>query len=144
MEKEALLKATTELLASAWPSTMAALCVWREARGEPYEVKRAVASVIFNRQTDKRWPNELDEVILQPLQFSAFNKDDPNATLFPKRSRTADWRAFEECCKAVMEVRLDGPTTVATHYFDASIETPSWAHKMKYVGKLGKMTFYKE
>ena len=63
-----------------------ALAVWREARGETPVGKLLVAQTIENRVQDRRWPATYEDVITQPWQFSAFNKGDPNATLFPTKA----------------------------------------------------------
>ncbi len=61
----------TRLTYAEW---MTALCIWREARGETFFGKVAVAEVIRNRAATKgRWPNSVVEVILQPWQFRSFN-----------------------------------------------------------------------
>jgi len=133
-------------LLEQYPEVLAALCVWREARGEPYAAKLAVAKVLYNRAASGRWPTDLDAVVLQPLQFSSFNKTDANAVKFPNRKVFADWRSFEESCQAVEEARnlaSDEPLHTANHYFDSSISPPSWVEKMEFVGRVGKLIFYR-
>ena len=75
-----------------------AVCVWREARGETPKGKRLVAQTIENRVQDKRWPETYVEVITQPLQFSAFNKTDPNALKFPMETDPS----WPECVRAAL------------------------------------------
>ena len=77
-----------------------ALAVYREARGESVIGKILVAQTIENRVQDRRWPDTYRDVVLQPWQFSAFNKNDPNALLFPRfppgtmiQSGGSQWRA---------------------------------------------------
>ena len=130
-------------LVDSYDELIVALCVWREARGEDYEAKVAVASVIRNRQKDLRWPSTLSEVVLQPLQFSSFNANDPNAVRLPRRSRFADWSAFEECCRAVSESASRDAADGANHYHDTSIPPPHWTAQMKHVKQVGKLVFYK-
>ncbi|CAB4134472.1 SleB Cell wall hydrolyses involved in spore germination [uncultured Caudovirales phage] len=43
--------------------------IYREARGEPFKGKIAVASVILNRKDNDNYPNSVCGVIKQPNQF---------------------------------------------------------------------------
>lgn len=142
-EVEGLLRENDALrsLDAAWPIAVAALCIWREARGEPYGSKVAIARVLKERARDPRWPNTLDAIALQPLQFSSFNSGDPNAVRFPMRG-TAEWRAFEECWRAVLD-EAPSPVDGANHYHDISIKPPAWTAKMRRLGQIGKLIFYK-
>ena len=126
-----------------YPEQIVTLALWREARGESYEVKLGIANVIRNRAADPRWPNQLDEVVLQPLQFSSFNKTDWNTTKFPERKQKADWKAYLECAKAVEESVEKSVVGGANHYHDTSIPTPGWAMSMKKICQIGKIIFYK-
>lgn len=118
-----------------------ALCVWREARGETDRGMRLVAQVIVNRSTDplRRWPRTIPDVILQPLQFSSFNHNDPNATLLP-RSDDPTWPR----CVAVLQPIFDTfqpPITKANHYHVRGLE-PSWADPAKVTEVEGRHVFY--
>lgn len=125
---------------------VAALCIWREARGEPYSVKAAVGAVLVNRMRDaaSRWPKVLHRVVLQPKQFSSFSAGDPNSTKFPLTGTGLDWVAFLDCQRAVGDalVGID-PVEGANHYYDVSIPEPSWADPAKYVKTVGKLRFYR-
>ena len=44
-----------------------------ESRGEPFEGKVAVASVVLNRVIDSSFPNTVSEVIFQKNAFSIFS-----------------------------------------------------------------------
>lgn len=55
------------------------LTVYGEARGEPYEGKVAVGSVILERVDHREWDGDtIHEVCLMPYQFSCYLPDDPN------------------------------------------------------------------
>lgn len=116
-----------------------ALCVWREARGETPRGRRLVAQVIANRVGDKRWPNTVEGVILQPMQFSSFNKNDPNATMFPIET-DASWpdcvAASDEALAAVV------PFTDANHYHVVGLD-PAWRDVTKVVATEGHHIFYR-
>src|SRR6185436_2087066 len=98
-----------------------ALCVWREARGETLLGKRLVAQVIVNRSRDRRWPNTIEGVILQPWQFSSFNKNDPNAVLFPAHTDTS----WPDCVIAADDVMTGSPISPANHYHVVGLD-PAW------------------
>ena len=107
--------------------SLAALCVWREARGEPYAGKLAVAFSIRNRVNKPRWwGHDWRSVILKPFQYSSFNVNDPNSKLFPG----VDDKAWQECLAAVgavMSGRLEDNTGGATHYCTLDSNPPWWA-----------------
>ena len=123
---------------------MLALCLWREARGEPIEGKAAVADVILTRAADRRWPKTITGVITQRRQFSAFNSDDPNVTKYPDPAgrNLTDWRAFVDCLAVAATAIDQGPTGSANHYHAASIARPRWAAKMQPMGRIGRHIFY--
>jgi Cell wall hydrolyses involved in spore germination len=124
-----------------WAKAVMALCVWREARGEPMDAKIGVAEVIRNRAARNK--TSYDEEVLKPKQFSAFSKNDPNAVKFPRRDERAEWRAFEDCIVAV-ETALKGSSIVAgaTHYHDTSISPPAWTKEMDCIKQIGRIRFY--
>jgi len=49
-----------------------ALAVYFESRGEPLEGQYAVASVVWNRRNDPRWPNHTCEVVSEEGQFESW------------------------------------------------------------------------
>lgn len=114
-----------------------ALCIWREARGEPYQGKELVASVIRNRKDDTRWPDTYTGVITQPKQFSAFNAGDPNVTLYPLPTD----KSWEDCVQAAEEVIANGAVTTGNHYHVIGLK-PTWADPTKVVATVGHHVFY--
>lgn len=131
-----------------------ALCVWREARGESLDGKKAVYAALCNRMNDprNRWPKSLVGVVFQPWQFSSFNATDPNSKTFPSPRNPADWSAWEDCVCVVGQVLFD-PTNGANHYFDCSIPPPvvAWLGAnatqadldAKQTLAVGRLKFYK-
>jgi spore germination cell wall hydrolase CwlJ-like protein len=127
------------------------LCVWREARSEPFDGKRAVAWVIKNRSARASWWNEhiagsLSRVILHPYQFSSFNATDPQRDKWPNDSDPV----FADCCAAAIPVYTGDddadPTLGATYYYDTSIEWPSaWGEQSEFVNTLniGRLRFWR-
>jgi N-acetylmuramoyl-L-alanine amidase len=115
-----------------------ALCVWREARGETQRGRRLVAQVIKNRVGDKRWPRDYVSVILQPMQFSSFNANDPNAVQFPR----VDDPQWPSCVMAADDVfSAVEPFTTANHYHVIGL-SPAWRDDAKVVATEGHHVFY--
>lgn len=130
---------------------MAALCLWREARGCSLPTLAAVYQVILNRSTDaqRRFPRTLAGVVLQHMQFSSFNVDDPNSTKFPMppapgAQPTSDWKAWLDC-QMVVQSPIGGDSTGgATNYEDcADDKLPAWAQPDKLTATIGPFRFYK-
>lgn len=120
---------------------MLALCLWREARGEPIEGKAAVADVVLTRVADPRWPNTIAGVITQKYQFSAFNPGDPNTVKFPLPGDD-EFAAWLECAEVAEAAIQNGPSKVADHYYAAALpKSPRWAGTMKRIGQVGGHVF---
>lgn len=110
------------------------LAIWREARGQSYKEKLAVGQTIENRVRDLRWPETYSSVVLQPWQFSSFNKNDPNATKFPiiehyDYGPGQDRDVLSDCMKAALEV-LVSETDFANgaNHYHAKGSDPGWRH----------------
>ncbi len=151
---------------AAYDQNLAALVLWREARGVPSDRRtlafRGILHVITNRMADKRWPDTFRDVILQPYQFSSFNfvenvqlrtmTCDPNAVKWPLEKNRADWLSFMTACETVNNPGTD-PTHGANHYHDTSIPPPfkAWLGKeatledllKKKTVQIGPLVFYK-
>lgn len=129
-------------LASAYPSIIAAITIFREARGESFDAQRGVAWVIFNRTRDAkmRWPRDPVGVCQQRFQFSCWNSTDPNYYMYP----TSSEESFLSCCKA-WEESGDDLTNGANHYhsFKDPADFPKWADASKVTAKIGAFTFYR-
>ena len=123
------------------------LCVWREARGEPFDGKRGVAHVIRNRVYGPVhwWGRDWHSVVLHPWQFSSFNTSDPNAYEWPSDTDPS----FESCVQAVGPVYAgedEDLTNGATFYYDTSISWPrSWGNQADYENTLniGRLKFWR-
>ena len=100
--------------------------VYLEARGEPYEGKKAVASIVFNRLESGHWGNTIYDVIYAKGQFTPAKQiSSLNIT---------DNKTWNECIKAVEDVIDNGnifPKYIlyfrADYYF-------SWAISYKSIG----------
>lgn len=89
--------------------------VFSESKGEPYDGKVAVASVILNRVLSSGFPNTVEEVIFQPNAFSCVV--DGYISVNPT----------EECYSAVYEaIKGNDPTNEALFFYNPDIATCTW------------------
>ena len=116
-----------------------ALCVWREARGETPIGQLLVAQTVENRVHDPRWPDTYAGVILQRLQFSAFNAGDANALLFPNETDQS-WAVAVAVAEAV--IASPAPFTAANHYHTRGV-SPGWRDDSAIVNREGSHIFYR-
>ena len=119
-----------------------ARCLLGETEGESELGKLAVACVIRNRLYGNAFPNSYHEVILQPMQFSCFNKDSPrlHIMLYPETNKT-----YPQCIRLAKSVILESALDItggADHYFNESVVQPTWAQKMIRTCKIGNHVFY--
>lgn len=89
--------------------------VYAESKGEPYEGKIAVASVILNRVLDPKFPQSISGVIFQPNAFSCVV--DGTISVTPT----------DECFSAVYDaIEGNDPTGEALFFYNPEIATCSW------------------
>ena len=124
--------------------TVAALCLWREARGASLQAKAGVFSVILNRASDphNRWPKMVCDVVTQPKQFSSFNADDPNVTQWPTPRHAQDWAAWLDCMVVVTTAVGGDSTNGATNYYSGDA-VPYWAEGKEPSAEIGPFKFFK-
>jgi N-acetylmuramoyl-L-alanine amidase len=128
----------------AFNISLLALCVWREARGEPTAGKQAVACSIRNRvQHPSWWGHSWASVILKDRQYSSFNRGDPNATKWPDVEHDTAWAACLDIASAVYTGVMDDNSGGADSYYDISIPAPAWATDDKFTIAIGKIRFYR-
>ena len=127
----------------AYEPFLQALALFREARGQSDDAKRAVLHVILNRAAAGFRGKTPAEVILWPYQFSSFNPKDPNAALLPTPRNTGDWKAWLACC-AVVDTPGDDPTGGAVMYeSEPPAMRPDWATPDKMTYQTGRFRFYR-
>ncbi|WP_286829706.1 MULTISPECIES: cell wall hydrolase [Kordiimonas] len=121
----------------------AARVAWGEARGEPDDGMHAVLNVMMNRKRDPRFPNSLSGVALQPYQFTAYNRDDPNRQKLdavaeddPSFQR-AKWLATFAQMGLLWDI-TDG----ATYYHSIGIERPDFLSDAEVSAIIGNHIFY--
>ena len=119
----------------------AALCIWREGRGEGHDGMRAVAHVINNRAIaqKKSWA----QIVYARLQFSSMTYwNDPqltNVPVVPDPQFADAWQIVE----AVAAGTDDDLTQGATSYYATTIEPPAWAESMTKTVQIGRQIFFK-
>ena len=121
---------------------LAALCAWREARGEGSEGMRAVLHVIKNRSRSPGWWGaNIVDVILKPSQFSCFLPGDPNAVKFPASDDAVFAQALDLAANVIAGQDED-LTGGADHYHEQNV-FPAWASKMTRIARIGRHLFYR-
>ena len=120
-----------------------ALTVWREARGEPYVAKLAVAYSILERVAHpKWWGSDVMSVVSKRLQYSSMtHAGDPNLIVWPQASDPS-WSDSVISAIAATIKGAPNPVTGADSYFDTSIEPPAWAKPEQFVAQIGRLRFY--
>jgi spore germination cell wall hydrolase CwlJ-like protein len=89
--------------------TKLAAIIYCEAGGEPYEGKLAVGTVVMNRVASTKYPNTIEEVLMQPYQFSPVGSGRYSIAL----AKTPD----PTCLQAATEVLINGVRTGKWLYF---------------------------
>lgn len=105
------------------------------------EGMRAVFHVMRNRVANNGrngWPNDIERVCLQPVQFSCWNSKDPQRSLYPAETD----RQYLIAQQIIREPGED-PTHGATAYYDRSIPAPSWATPQNLTCQIGRLRFHK-
>lgn len=130
---------------SADDLTTMAQTAWGEARGDGIMGMLGVLWVIHNRAEDGRWPDSPQEVCHQPLQFSAWNLDNPNREKMQNVTRQDPlYAAALEMARTILEDQdTQDPTAKATHYYRGGIERPGWAQHMTFVARIGHHNFFR-
>jgi spore germination cell wall hydrolase CwlJ-like protein len=117
-----------------------------EARGEPPEGIRAVATVIYNRTKHKNYPSDFCGVIKQPYQFSYLNGGKPivKPTYKPSEHKvkaTIDQLAFEA---AVGRLNTSLSPEFLFYHTTKLKKLPKWSKKAKISVIIGRHKFIKE
>ncbi|HTM09558.1 MAG TPA: cell wall hydrolase [Verrucomicrobiae bacterium] len=123
-------------------TALAAITIWQEARGEPYEGKLAVAEVIRNRMRE-RYASDgtVAGTVLRPKQFSGWNSDDTNR--IPSLKIDDNDPIAAECIRAWKEA-TEKNTCVAKRallYYAPALALPGWAKGCLEVARIGRHAF---
>jgi N-acetylmuramoyl-L-alanine amidase len=121
--------------------------LYGEARNQKFEEIVAIAWVIKNRALipgPTWWGDSIAEVCLAPMQFSCWNKDDPNRKVIIRVQEGE--KRFELCslaARVVLEDVVPDPTSGATHYHTVAKPNgtktwpPAWVKGMEPRGQVG-------
>ena len=107
--------------------------VFAESKGESYEGKVAVASVILNRTISPSFPSTIEKVITQKNAFSCVINGEIKAS------------PNEDCYRAVMEaIKGKDPTNQALYFYNPKVATCNWMKNIdkKNVKTIGKHVFF--
>ena len=138
-----------------WPAAdeldLMAITLWGEARSQGDEEIRAIANVMINR-AERSNTGRLETILLQPFQFSVWNKGDANykgVWNLRRQGCKINNRCLElrEIALEVLMMRFYGTPGVdltegATYYHHGS-RLPVWAARMDSSEKIGMATFYR-
>ncbi|MBU4348144.1 cell wall hydrolase, partial [Patescibacteria group bacterium] len=122
--------------------------IFGEARSLPEKGRIAVGWSIRNRIKDPRRGDTYHKVILQPIQYSAFNKEDPNRPFVENpqisEDQIDDWYECYEIAGKVMRGKVNDPTDGANHYYSDYIRPPYWtkSKSAEFKIKIGNTLFY--
>ena len=122
--------------------TWGILCVYAEARGEPYEGQIAVANVVRNR-TERRWFSDgtIVGTVTRAKQFSWLNSDDGQRTrVFRVERGDPAWLMATRAWFESEHVKL---VEDAVLYHALTVE-PYWAAHVRFISRIGAHIFYAE
>jgi spore germination cell wall hydrolase CwlJ-like protein len=119
-----------------------AMNIYKEAGGEPFEGKAAVAQVTINRANSGKFPGDICKVVYQKddrlglCQFSWYCQN--NSVIRPKNNSS-----YNESMEVAKKVLLEGfalPSLKDALYFHSVDINPKWPHKK--VAVIGRHVFY--
>lgn len=112
--------------------------IYHEARGEDIKGQYAVAMVTLNRIKNKKYPNTVCEVVMDPYQFSWAN----NRKIRWTRPKGKDWNEALHISEQVIKhgYRLKG--LEQANYYHADYVNPNWKREDKMITKIGQHIFY--
>lgn len=128
-----------------------AVAIYFEARAEPIVGQFAVANVIMNRVWDKRYPDEICEVVKQGKLYSkptgkvVINQCQFSFYCDGKSDSPEDMEAFQVAIEISRNIQAGvwyDPTEGATHYHSIEI-TPVWAKTKTRVVRIENHVFYR-
>ena len=125
-----------------------AMNIYHEARGESLAGQYAVADVVLNRLTDKRYPDTICGVVKESVkwkgnpvrnkcQFSWYCDGRPDTA-----TQTDSWMQAVEVAISILHYdKFRGITEGATHYHTNYVD-PFWNTSYRLIGTIGDHKFY--
>ncbi|MCQ6275057.1 cell wall hydrolase [Bacillus sp. V3B] len=108
--------------------------VTAEAKGEPYEGKVEVATVVLNRVDHEQYPDTIEEVIYEKRQFQ------------PVDNGTINKPAVKEAEKAVNEaivLEMEGEGNDSLNFYNPKIVDSKWHRSKTVTARIGDHVFTK-
>lgn len=108
--------------------------VTAEAKGEPYEGKVEVATVVLNRVDHEQYPDTIKEVIYEKRQFQ------------PVENGTINKPAIKEAKEAVneaIELEVDEEGTDSLNFYNPQIVESEWHQSKTVTARIGNHVFTK-
>lgn len=123
--------------------TYLALVLWREARGETYAARLAVACSVMNRvNRPSWWGSSVMSVVLKKWQYSSMtDPKDRQLTTWPNENDSIWWECMQTAYDVLNKV-VGNPAPGADSYYDVSIPPPKWATPETFVVALGRLRFH--
>ena len=118
------------------PETCLALNIYFESTGEPISGKIAVGLVTLNRVADRRWPNNICDVVWQPKQFSWTHDG--------KSDHPKDYPAWVDA-KYAAGIAISLYTIKDSNHYHNLTVFPDWAQQdthEDYIGYIKNHMFY--
>lgn len=124
-----------------------AFVVWREARGEPLNVRIAVAYTIMNRVARPSWwGSTIYTVATKKWQYSSMTDPHDKQLTTWVNPMDGTWESAWDVADGVINGRYSNPMPGADSYYDISLDAigkaPSWIASARFCGQLGKIKFY--
>jgi len=106
--------------------------VTAEAKGEPYEGKVAVATVVLNRVDHEKYPDSIKEVVYEKRQFE------------PVDNGMINKPATEEAKKAVTEALVkQGEGNDSLNFYNPKVVDSEWHRSKTVTAEIGNHVFTK-
>jgi len=121
-----------------------ALCIFAEARSEPYEGQVAVGNVVRNRAERKFYSDgTVVSTVLRPYQFSWANTDDAQRTrVFRVVREDPAWKVAVQAWDESEHTRPVGDAL----FYHADFVSPDWARAegIEFVRRIGRHLFFRK
>jgi N-acetylmuramoyl-L-alanine amidase len=117
-----------------------------EARGEPKQGMKAVASVVYNRTKAKGYPSDYCGVVQQPKQFSYRNKLGRSTKVIKPIVKPSEQKIYADIRAIAFEAAVgalkhDLPKDVV--FYQRKELRTKWAKDSKFVVTIGNHSFFK-
>lgn len=118
-----------------------ALNIYFEARNQSYHGRKGVAMVVLNRVKDKRWPNNICDVVWQKYQFSWTHDG--------KSDNPAEEEVYKDILKFAEQILMNSSnfndiTNGSTHYHATWMKSyPNWSNSLQQATIIDEHVFYK-